>query len=366
MSAPAFAIGVPASSDELDVAGTLASLHASAERVARPYEIVVAVNGPGDAPPAMRGVRDFAARTGLPLHEAEVAEDDATAPPAVDSVAAARGGDVQAADPDADKTGADRSRLVLLRLRPRSKVAAWNAIRRATAAPIVVFADADVRVAPDAVPLLVGRLSAEPALAAVAGREQATVTPADGLVARVAALPYRFDFGNVPGRLYALRTSALSEPMPARVLAEDAYLTVRLGRARFVKEPRAVVYLRPPTTWADYVRQRVRHELGKLQLTREFGDLHRAHGFGRYPWGAFVRTIAPGEYPLVALALAARVYARVQARRATRTGFPTGWTMLASTKQWATVGGGPPSVASGPVADLPQRGPLQERDARSR
>jgi len=60
--------------------------------------------------------------------------------------------------------------------------------------------------------------------------------------------------------------------MPATVLHEDAYLTVRLGRARFAKEPDAVVYLRPPTTWDDYLRQRIRNEIGKLQLIHEFPD----------------------------------------------------------------------------------------------
>jgi len=168
----------------------------------------------------------------------------------------------------------------LLRLAPQSKVVAWNAIRAAARAPIIVFADADVRVAPAAIPLLIRRLQADPALAIAAGRELPLVTSADGLVARVAALPHRFDFGNVPGRLYALRTAALPEPMPETVLHEDAYLSVRLGRARFAKEPDAVVYLRPPTTWSEYLRQRIRNEVGKLQLVREFPDLHERHGFG--------------------------------------------------------------------------------------
>jgi len=199
-----------------------------------------------------------------------------------------------------------------------------------------VFADADVRVAPDAIPILVRRLATSPELAIVAGREAAMLLPDDGLPARVAALPHRFDFGNVPGRLYALRAAALPEPLPATVLHEDAYLSVLLGRKRFAKEHDAVVYLRPPTTWPEYLRQRVRNEVGKLQLTREFPELHRAHGFGRYPWRRFLREIAPREYPLVALSMVARVYARLRALRQIRHGFRGGWAVLPSTKQWPT------------------------------
>jgi cellulose synthase/poly-beta-1,6-N-acetylglucosamine synthase-like glycosyltransferase len=268
------------------------------------YEIVVAVNGPDEPAPAVAGAEAFARAAGLPLiapaHE----------PPP--SGACVR----------------------LLRLAPRSKVAAWNAIRAAARAPVIVFADADVRVGTAAIGLLVDRLRRSPELAIVAGREEPLVTAADGLVARVAALPHRFDFGNVPGRLYALRVAALPEPMPDSVLHEDAYLSVRLGRARFAKEAGAVVYLRPPTTWDEYLRQRIRNEVGKLQLVQEFPELHRRHGFGVYPWRRFLADIAPREYPLVALSMAARMFARLRALRQIRHGYHRGWAVLPSTKRW--------------------------------
>jgi len=373
---PAFAVAVPASADEQDLPGALASLHASAARAGTSYEIVVAVNGPGEPSAAAAGVRRFAAGAGLPLIEdptgqpagavatgtgaagAGMPADAAGAgtrvgrtasgtpagvaatrmPVAGDAAEGPSGGAPGPVDGDACGGAAASPCVRLVRLAPRSKVAAWNAIRAATRAPVIVFADADVRVAPEAVPLLVRRLTAEPALAAATGREVATLAPGDGLAARVAALPFRFDFGNVPGRLYALRAAALAEAMPPSVLAEDAYLTVRLGRHAFAREPGAVVYLRPPGTWRDYVRQRVRNEVGKLQVEREFAALHRAHGFGRRPgWRTIVRAIAPREYPLVALSLAARVWARGRALGAIRHGFPTGWSVLPSTKAWAPV-----------------------------
>ncbi len=306
---PALTIGVPASTGEDDLPQTLASLYASAAGVDGAVEVVIAVNGPDEPAAAVAGAAVFARAATLPF----VAPGEAPS--------------------------ATGSCVRLLRLAPQSKVAAWNAIRDAARAPIIVFADADVRVAPAALPLLVGRLVRSPELAIAAGRELPLVTPEDGLVAKVAALPHRFDFGNVPGRLYALRTAALPEPMPASVLHEDAYLSVRLGRERFAKENDAVVYLRPPTTWSDYLRQRTRNEVGKLQLTHEFPELVRRHGFGSYPWRRFVREIAPREYPLVALSLAARALARVRAHRQIRRGFDRGWTMLPSTKRWPAGGG---------------------------
>jgi len=330
MSVPALTIGVPARATEEDLPGALASLDASAERAGEPCEIVVAVNGPEEPAPAVAGARAFATARAMPLVAA-----DAEPPPRLPC-------------------------LRLLRLGVASKVAAWNAIRAVARAEMLVFADADVRVGPDAIGLLLARLHAEPGLVAAAGREVAVLEPGDGLAARVAALPHRFDFGNVPGRLYALRASAFAEAIPASVLHEDAYLTVRLGRARFAKEAGAVVFLRPPTTWREYLRQRVRNELGKLQLVRDFPELYAAHGFGRYPWRHFVRAIALREYPLVVLALAARAYARCRARREAAAGVPTGWAVLPSTKRWVPAvrePAAPASPESGHTTEEPATGP---------
>ena len=321
-TALAFTVGVPSSTAEPDLAATLASIRASADAAAEPYEIVIAVNGPDEPAPALAGVRAFARACGITL-----VEEKEGLPPAA----------ARAELDDARTRRVAQGPVVrVLRLPAHSKVAAWNAIRAAARGPIIVFTDADVRLAPDAIRLLLGRLAAEPALAAAAGREVAALAAGDGLAARVAALPHRFDFGNVPGRLYALRTAALPEPMPAHVLHEDAYLSVRLGRTRFAKVAGARVYLRPPTTWRDYLRQRVRNELGKQQLAVEFPELLRAHGFGAYPWRAFVRNIDVREYPLVLLVLASRLYARAQARRERRNGFARGWQPLASTKAWGS------------------------------
>jgi cellulose synthase/poly-beta-1,6-N-acetylglucosamine synthase-like glycosyltransferase len=332
----AFTVGVPASATEPDLAGTLESIRRSADAAGGTYEIIVAVNG-GDEPAALAGVRAFAATAGVPL-----VEPDGACPPPERSPALAPGAEPAVAPFDGAAPRLAAGAVVrVLRVREHSKVAAWNAIRAAARAPIIVFTDADVRLAPAAIALLLARLAAAPALVAAAGREVAALRPEDGLVARLAALPYRFDFGNLPGRLYALRAAALDEAMPPHVLAEDAYLSVWLGRARFTKVQSALVYLRPPATWREYVDQRVRNELGKRQLAADFPHLLRAHGFGVTPWRAFVRDLRPREYVLVALSLAVRVYARAAARRHhRRKGFGRGWATLPSTKAWD--GGGEP------------------------
>jgi hypothetical protein len=307
-SSPRFTLGVPARGDESDVAGALASLVQSAAAAGGAFEVVVAVNGPGER--AAAALVSFVETAGLaPVGDGAWAAGASAAPS-----------------------------FRMLRVATRSKVAAWNAIRSAARAPLIVFADADVRVPSAAIGRLLAGLDAAPALALVGAREQASVVPQDSIVARVAALPYRFLFSNVPGRLYALRTAALAEPMPAHVLHEDAYLTVRLGRARFAKEPAALVYFRPPATWSEYVRDRVRNEIAKLQLAREFPHLLAAHGVSPYPWADLLRALRPAEYPLLALLVGTRVYAQARARRLVRAGFPTTWAGLPSTKRWA---GGP-------------------------
>lgn len=330
---PAITIAIPASASEADLGGTLASLNLSAGRSGRSYELLVAINGPERPSPALASVRVFAATAGLPL--------------------TISGDDVESAAPDAHldgetivgaaiedgRDGAVLPAIRVLRLAARSKIVAWNAIRDAAGTALIVFADADVRVSADAIALLAARLEAEPDLAAVAGREVAVVGRTDGFVTRVGALPYRFDFANIPGRLYAVRTAAMPSAIPADVIAEDGYLTVQLGRDRFTREPRAVVYLRPPGTWTEYLTQRVRHELGKIQLVREFAEPRRAHGFGRSPWRAFARDIRVGEYPLVAASLAVRGVAHARAWWQARRGFAAGWPVLSTTKRWPQAAG---------------------------
>lgn len=303
--APRVTLGIPARADEGDLPGALASLTASAAHAGLAYEIVVAVNGPGEGAPAEAGVAGWAAAAGVTLE---------------------RG---------ADGRGSGAPQLRLLRLATASKVAAWNAIRAAARAPLIVFADADVRVAPSAIGRLLARLDAAPELVLVGAREAPVLGPRASVAARLAALPYRFPFANVPGRLYALRAAAAPAELPAHVLHEDAYLTIRLGRTRFAKDDTAVVYFQPPATWREYARDRVRNEVAKLQLARDFPELLAHHGVSPYPWRALVGGLRPREYPLLMLLALVRLAARARAARVARAGFRSSWQALPSTKAWS-------------------------------
>ena len=222
---------------------------------------------------------------------------------------------------------------------PRAdKARAWNLVRSACTTPWVVFCDADVEVAPDALVRLVEALEARPDLALASARQVPLLDGAT-MVARAAALPYRFDFGVVGGRLYALRTAAL-ERMPEGLLLEDGWLSARLGRERLVTVADAEVRFRPPATVADYFRERLRTEAGKVQIR----DGRRARGaaappIAAYPWSEMRRRLGPADWPLVAFNLGVRACARVAAEAATRVGRDVRWSTVTSSK--------PPRAARG-------------------
>ncbi|MFM7144498.1 MAG: glycosyltransferase, partial [Alphaproteobacteria bacterium] len=222
---------------------------------------------------------------------------------------------------------------------PRAdKARAWNLVRSACTTPLAVFCDADVEVAPDALVRLVEALEARPD-AALASARQVPLLDGATLVARAAALPYRFDFGVVGGRLYALRTAAL-ERMPEGLLLEDGWLSARLGRDRLVTVVEAEVRFRPPATVADYFRERLRTEAGKVQIR----DDRRSSGadtpaIAAYPWSEMRRRLGPADWPLVAFNLGVRACARVAAEAASRTGRAVRWSTVTSSK--------PPRAARG-------------------
>ncbi len=222
---------------------------------------------------------------------------------------------------------------------PRAdKARAWNLVRSACTTPFLVFCDADVEVAPDALVRLVEALEQDPGAALASARQ---VPRLDGatLVARAAALPYRFDFGVVGGRLYALRASEL-ERMPEGLLLEDGWLSARFGRARLLTVADAEVRFRPPATAADYFRERLRTEAGKVQIREE----RRAQGgqgepIAAYPWSEMRRRLGPADWPLVAFNLGVRACARVAAEVASRAGRDVRWSTVTSSKPPRAAGG---------------------------
>ncbi|HZR83302.1 MAG TPA: glycosyltransferase [Candidatus Binatia bacterium] len=236
-------------------------------------------------------------------------------------------------------------RTAVIREPLADKARAWNLARSSCATPIVVFCDADVDVAPDALVVLVDALAAAPR-ALLASARQVPALAGASAVARAAALPYRFDFGVVGGRLYAMRSSAVAR-MPEGLLLEDGWLSAVLGREQLLVVDAAEVRFRPPETLADYFRERLRTEAGKVQI-REARRSARggAAGLGprrgpiaRYPWREMARRLAPGDWPLAAINLGVRAAARVAAEVAARTGHRIRWATIATSK--------PPRAAAG-------------------
>jgi hypothetical protein len=270
-------IGIPCHRDEPGIARTLESLAASAARLDHDWRIVVCVNGP-----------------------------DSARSPAADAV--------RAADPAA--------RVSLRLLDVGSKPAAWTVLRHEPA-EVHVFGDADVVVNAWALPALVDAVSVKGVVAAAAKQQHL----GEGVVARVALVPHRLEWGGLLGTLYAARSDALPDEMPRDVLLDDAWLFAHLGAAGRVEQvPLATATVQLPTRWRDLGRQRVRAEAGKQQL-RTLG-LPLAQPAAET--ASVYRTLVaypPREWPFVAALAAVKIAAALRARR----GHPE-WKLATTTK----------------------------------
>jgi len=297
VAAQALTVAVLCRSDEPALARTLASLGVAAQRAAtasgpRCVRFAICVNGPGEGN-ALAAARDFAAR---------------------DSAATVQ---------------------LIVDERP-DKARAWNLVRAACTTPLLAFCDADVDVAPDALALLVAALENAPDVALASARQVPVIVRADGtpaaLVARAAAIPYRFDFQVVGGRLYVMRTGAV-ERMPEALLLEDGWLSAQLGNDALRTVHAAEVYFRPPSTLADYFRERLRTEAGKIQIRAQRADAGRPQQpIARYRWGTILGVLGASDVPLVAVNLGVRFCARGLAELAARRGRSIRWSPIVSSK----------------------------------
>jgi len=219
------------------------------------------------------------------------------------------------------------------------KARAWNLVRAACTTPLLAFCDADVDVAPDALVALAAALASEPEVALASARQVAILSPAGArasLVARAAAIPYRFDFQVVGGRLYLMRTAAV-DAMPEALLLEDGWLSAQLGNDMLRTVPAAKVYFHPPSTLPDYFRERLRTEAGKIQIREQRrGQGQPQQAIARYRWGSMIDGLGPSDLPLIAVNLGVRFVARGLAELATRRGKRIRWTPIASSKPQPT------------------------------
>lgn len=346
-------LAIPCRVDEPGLGATLKSLYAACQHSSLPEKLVrelaICINGvePGTQCPPLVAVRAFCRELNIPLQElwispaGEPLQRVVEARPAVPLHLSKRNEilNQQMREGGVESEGHPTipSCAVLLTER-RGKPPAWNLLWRRTAGSIVLFCDADVRVDQEAVGLLYSRLQQEPHLLLVAAREAPVVEEGGTMWSRMAALPYRFDFGNAGGRLLMLRKSVLPNGMPEDLLLEDAWLTVAVGKDRVAKERRAVVYFLPPASGQDYFAERVRTEGGKLQIRREHGEFLKNGPVATYRWSQFVKAIAPHEYPLVMAALCVRGLAHLWARLAlVNKKFYALYRPFLTTKDWSRI-----------------------------
>jgi hypothetical protein len=313
-------IGIPCRADEPSLHITLDSLLAACRHPGLlPHlyiEIVICINGlksKEECHPLM-AVRQMCAQHAIPLREYEVM------------------------DGWSQQDRVPLSFTVLCSER-RGKAIAWNAIRRWAASEAILFCDADVWVGEEAISCLYSSLQADSRLRLVASKQIPLLPRDNGWLCRAAALPYRFYFHNVSGRLYIMRRDALVGDMPEGLLFEDAWLTVAVGKQWIAQNPRAQVFFLPPATLGDCLAERVRTEAGKIQIKRSHPELLAQGPLAAYPWREFIRGIHPRELPLVLLLLGIRLVARTRVKWTLRAGLRAGeeqslWQTVVSSKQW--------------------------------
>jgi hypothetical protein len=307
----AVTLAIPCRTDEPDLRRTLDAAWAGFAAAGVPVATLVCLNGarPDDCR-ARADLTALARTAGRPL--ASIDLDGAGEPP-------------PPAEPGA---------IHVLATTRAGKALAWNALRAHTKTERVVFLDADVGLGGDAIGLLLAALERHPS--AVLVSPKTTCAPRPSLFEAVMAAPYGVDFPNLSGQLYAARTAGLPARMPEDLIEPERWLELEVGRERMVREPAATVVVRLPGTVRDFYRQRVRIEMGKVQLACDYPSL-AARGNPQPRLGAALRSLSPGAFLRLAAYLVLRESAHVVARRRYRRHATAGvWIQARSTKEWSS------------------------------
>jgi hypothetical protein len=310
MSVPCVTLAVPCRTDEPALGRTLdaawASWQAAPQARTHALEVIVCLNGPASDSSALADLRAFAAARAAPLAEvdADAAADAPVAPLAVTALCTRRVG----------------------------KAIAWELLRRRAGGVAVLFLDADVSFPGDTLGLLLGTLAAHRDATLASARTSCAPRPT--AFERVMALPYRIDFPNLSPQLYAARPEGLPASMPEDLFDPEHWLELTVGAERVVRAPGARVVVRLPGTPGDFFRQRIRIEMGKVQLAAEYPGLAR-----RAPpqpgLRAALTTFGPADLLRLGIYLGLREAAHVVARRRYRQGRTADvWRQATTTKRW--------------------------------
>ena len=179
---------------------------------------------------------------------------------------------------DVVRAFAVRHPVRLLSTAEQGKPLAWNLLVREASHDLIAFVDADVRLAPDALGVLVRRLGASPELVAVGALALPVLERCDRLTRWLC--PARTDQGCLVGRLYVVRRAALLakmahrgyDSMPLDLIHEDVWLTMIAGRGGWAVEPAAIVRFGPPH-WSERLSMERRAIRAERQLKRAYAHL---------------------------------------------------------------------------------------------
>jgi hypothetical protein len=311
VSASPVTLAIPCRTDEPALGRTLEAAWASAADAGVPLATLVCLNGEGGAePPASRQLADVAARTGRTLRTVDV--DAGERPGPTD----------------------DPTTIVVLRTRRPGKAIAWNWLRDALATALVVFVDADVSFGPHALGRLLHALAATPD--AVLASPKTTCAARPTFFERIMAAPYGVDFPNLSGQLYAARVAGLPPRMPEDLIEPERWLELAIGAAHMVRDPEALVVVRLPGSLRDFYRQRIRIEMGKVQIARHYPELV-PRGNAQPRLRTALASLGPADVLRLGAYVALRESAHAIARR--RYGRQTtadAWVQAGSTKEWTS------------------------------
>jgi hypothetical protein len=315
VSAGLCTLAIPCRADEPALGRTLAAAVASWRRSpearGRGLDVLVCLNGrDGERPRA--DLAAFAAAEGIPLHEVTVDQAWPQEPPPADGAL----------------------NLVIFSTSRAGKAIAWNVLRVRARSDLAVFLDADVSFTDDAVGRLVGALAETPAAAIASARTVCAARP--GLFEGIMAAPYAVVFPNLSPQLYAARLAALPAAMPEDLIEPEHWLELVVGSDRILRLAGVEVAVRLPASLDDFFRQRIRIEMGKVQLARDYPGLTARILPQPGVRDALASLGAAGSVRLAAY-LALRSTAHAIAWWRYRRGRTAGiWRQAASTKRWDT------------------------------
>lgn len=313
MSLACVTLAVPCRTDEPALGRTLdaawASWQVAAQSATHALEVLVCLNGATGESRALAELRAFAAARGVRLAE------------------------VQA---DARSEPTDAPLTVTALCTPRAgKAIAWELLRRRARGATMLFLDADVLFPGNAFGLLLDTLAARPD--AILASARTTCEVRSTAFERVMAVPYRIDFPNLSPQLYAARRDGLPASMPQDLFDPEHWLELMVGAEHMVRVPGARVVIRLPGTLADFFRQRIRIEMGKVQLAAEYPDVRR-RAVPQPGLRAAMSTLRPVDLLRLATYLALRETAHAVAWRRYRRGRTDDvWRQAGTTKRWDAV-----------------------------